>query len=136
MKTTLKTIGELTHNPLKIRKSKHKWIDKIKHDNTPYEQFDSYFDGYRAGCLLIELYYSVGNQTISQIINTWSHNTENNTENYIRYICVYTGLFPHEHIMLSNRLVKSILKAMCMYENGKALRFDILDILVNDLFAI
>lgn len=76
------------NNPFNIKRSSHNWIGKL---NTPtdrtFEQFKTLEYGLRAGMKLLLTYISRGYDTPVKIISRFAPTTENNTKNYIDFVC-------------------------------------------------
>ena len=61
--------------------------ESAKNDNS-FEEFETIAYGYRALIKLLQNYRKVhGCQTISDFINRWAPETENNTSGYIKRVC-------------------------------------------------
>ena len=72
----------------------------------------------RAGAyLLMRSYRRAGIWTIENVISRWAPKTENNTENYIKFVCKMTGLSRTMQLVFDNDYA-SILAAMEIMENG------------------
>ena len=72
----------------------------------------------RAGAyLLMRSYRKAGCKTIESVISRWAPKTENDTENYIKFVCKMTGLSRTMQLVFDNDYA-SILAAMEIIENG------------------
>lgn len=72
----------------------------------------------RAGAyLLMRSYRRAGVTTIEDVISRWAPKTENDTENYIKFVCKRTGFSRTMQLVFDNDYA-SILAAMEIIENG------------------
>jgi hypothetical protein len=75
--------------------------------------------GIRAAVKVLHSYQRRGIVTVRQTISTWAPTAENNTENYIGFVCRKAGVLPETRINLDDRdQVIAILKAMVLMECG------------------
>lgn len=83
----MKTRGLRNNNPFNIRKSKSRWIGKIKGTDKDFETFDTVQHGYRAGLLLLANYYKKYKlHSYGAILRRFAPATENNLANYESFI--------------------------------------------------
>lgn len=72
----------------------------------------------RAGAyLLMRSYRKADCKTIERVISRWAPKSENDTENYIKFVCKMTGLSRTMQLVFDNDYA-SILAAMEIIENG------------------
>lgn len=72
----------------------------------------------RAGAyLLMRSYRKAGCKTIESVISRWAPKSENDTENYIKFVCKMTGFSRNMRLVFDNDYA-SILAAMEIIENG------------------
>ena len=72
----------------------------------------------RAGAyLLMRSYRKAACKTIEKVISRWAPKSENDTENYIKFVCKMTGLSRTMQLVFDNDYA-SILAAMEIIENG------------------
>ncbi len=128
---TTRPRGIRNNNPLNLRCSSSPWKGKalVNNDGT-FEQFISMYYGFRAAILTIETYIlKHGCNTIRQIVTRWAPANENNTENYIRYVCNVTHIGGNEPLSNFDGRLKDIVAAMAQMESGREITdyFDSLD---------
>jgi hypothetical protein len=87
------------NNPFNIRNNHlNKWQGKIN-SNEPFEKFETLDHGIRAGIKLLMNYQSnYGLMTIEDIVYRFAPPFENDTENYINWMCKNTG-FDRNHLI-------------------------------------
>lgn len=119
--TTL-PLGYRNNNPLNIRiNPKNDWQGKVLvNTDRKFEQFISMPYGYRAAIKLIRYYISeYACDTVAKIITRWAPPEENNTEEYISFVCKQSGLQPNTKIGLNSKdAIKKMVYAMSIFENG------------------
>lgn len=116
------------NNPLNIRSTKTKWNgETTKVDNVGFEQFDTIESGLRAALINIRTYLKRGINTPKTIISTWAPESENPTNNYIKFVCDKGGLKPDQKITFSNADMKKLVIPMSRFEQGK-------DVISEDMF--
>lgn len=72
----------------------------------------------RAGAyLLMRSYRKADCKTIESVISRWAPKSENDTENYIKFVCKMTGLSRAMRLVFDNDYA-SLLAAMEIIENG------------------
>ena len=77
--------------------------------------------GIRAAVKVLQSYQKRGIVTVRQTISSWAPSSENDTENYIQFVCREAGVLPETRINLDDRdQVIAILKAMVLMECGPA----------------
>lgn len=97
----MKTRGLRNNNPFNIRKSKSRWIGKIKGTDKEFETFDTLEHGYRAGLILLSNYYKKYKlHSYGSILNRFAPSSENNLDNYKSYIYSHCHILPDEYISL------------------------------------
>lgn len=109
------------NNPLNIRDSKaNKWVGEVAH-NGAFEAFESPIFCYRAGAKLIRNYAKkYGCNTIRKIISRYAPNSENDTENYIKFVAQNMSYSSEIKLNLDNTdVMVSLLAALSRMESGK-----------------
>lgn len=101
------------NNPFNLRNSdRYAWQGEIGTDYQGFVIFDTLDNGVRAGIKnLINGYFSKG-LTIRQMITKYAPPTENNTENYIKYVAKPFGKDSHVPLSVQDKktVVERILK--------------------------
>lgn len=113
--------GLLNCNPGNIEISNEKWQGEvIPGRDTRFKQFQNMAYGYRAIFRLINTYYTKYHlKTVSGIINRWAPPCENNTANYIDFVCKASGLAPNEEFSIYDKAkLIAIVSAISHMENG------------------
>lgn len=133
--------GIRNNNPFNIKKSHHDWLGKKQDGADPtFEQFDTLELGVRAGLKLLTTYINRGYDTPEKIIKRFAPTSENNTENYIDFIC-YAGqgrIYINRTKRITNRLVLcTIASRMLRYENSlNMVELDNLKLTTKDLLDV
>lgn len=98
------TRGVRNNNPLNIRIG-NTWLGEVpKPTETAFEQFVSVEYGLRAAfCILRRYIKRYGHNTVAKIIRTWAPANENNTQQYINYVCAQMKIGPDDIISYSDR---------------------------------
>lgn len=113
-----KTRGLRNNNPFNIRKSKSRWLGKIKGSDKEFETFDSMEHGYRAGLKLLSTYYKKYKlHSYRVILQRFAPISENNLADYEYYIFAYTRIKPDAFITL-NTLLWKIAPRIAKYESA------------------
>lgn len=101
------TRGLRNKNPFNIRKSKSRWLGKIKGTDKDFETFDSLEHGYRAGLIILKTYYTKYKlHTIFDIINRFAPSSENDISKYVEFLSDRTFILPREPISLADLLIR------------------------------
>ena len=120
------TLGLRNNNPLNIRRGKSHWIGEIPQSSSPsrggregssFVQFRTIEFGLRAAFCLLRTYstkYKLN--CIRDIISRWAPPTENDTEQYIRNVCQWTGFGGNER--LTEDQWPALVRAMARQECG------------------
>lgn len=87
MKEKTETIASKCNNPLNIRYNVHNQWKGQTGQYKGFCVFSSNAYGIRAGFKILGTYIRNGINTIEEIISRWAPPSENNTENYIRFVC-------------------------------------------------
>ena len=104
------------NNPLNLRAGKSRWIGAKISEEGSFVTFHSVVFGYRAAWKLLGNYHRFyGLHTLKQVINRWAPPSENNTEQYIRNVCLWTGFGGRQHLTESDwpLLVKAMARQEC-----------------------
>lgn len=112
------------NNPLNLRSSVNKWKGEVTSSNDEFEVFESWVFGLRAGMKNMKTQIERGNDTIAKLVNVWAPPTENETENYIRYVCEKSGIDRDTKISFSLPFIQPITNAMVKMESGQDLKAD------------
>lgn len=111
--------GIRNNNPLNIEwNSVNNWVGQTGSDGR-FAIFDKPEHGIRAAAKILKTYAGRGVLTIEQIIGTWAPATENNVENYVKFIEQKTGKNRREAIVKEFGDYVPMLAAMIHFENGK-----------------
>lgn len=86
-------LNERNNNPCNLRVGGKKFIGEIGEEKG-FRKFDSMRNGYRAAFKTLITYRKNNFRTIEEIITRWAPPVENNTHEYIRFICRKTGIGP------------------------------------------
>ena len=113
--------GLRNNNPLNIRLSSDRWQGQIAPSSSPrgekvFCQFISVEWGLRAAfCLLRTYAIKYRLCSVRDIISRWAPPSENNTQDYIRHVCLMTGFGGNQRLMKKDwpRLVKAMAKMEC-----------------------
>jgi len=113
---------EQTNNPLNIRfTTANHW----KGQTSSYHGFVVFKNtdyGYRAAYVLLCAYIRKGYDTIRAIVSRYAPPSENDTENYIKYVCSETMISPDAKLKTETQYdywtLLLIIAAMARMENG------------------
>lgn len=116
------TLAEINNNPLNIRYNpQNQWRGQTG-QNKGFCVFKNNAFGFRAGFIILGNYIKNGINTIEQIISRWAPPSENNTENYIRFIeneCIIPRNLVLTDMNIHDYWTKIIiLQAMAQMESG------------------
>lgn len=113
--------GLRNNNPLNIRRNKTKWqgLAEVQNDES-FFTFIAPEWGYRAAIRMLQTYKRVhGLTTIRQWISRWAPPAENNTEDYIYFVCSRAGMPENAEPNIENKVVMcNLVAAMSYMENG------------------
>lgn len=113
--------GLSNNNPGNIRISETKYKGEIQPSkDKAFKQFETMAYGYRAMFMLLYTYQKRhGLRTIRQMISRWAPPTENFTENYIRYVALWSEIGADTRFdTLTKSTMVPIVAAMSRMENG------------------
>lgn len=117
------TIAELCNNPLNIRfNPANQWQGQQGCSQQGFCIFKNIAYGFRAAYVLLSNYIKNDYNTIEKIINRWAPPSENNTKEYIRFVCDDCILDPDE--LLFNKSIHDywtlimIIRALAKMESG------------------
>lgn len=112
--------GMRNNNPGNIRVGSSPWQGKIptsQNTDGAFEQFTTYAYGIRA---MIKNLLGYNLNTIRDIIYRWAPpGDNNNTEQYIDFVALKTGLSPTQPLNLDKNTLRKIVTAMAEMENGR-----------------
>ena len=127
LNTNLPTRGERNNNPGNIDRNTIKWVGMsgIQADSR-FCSFTTPAYGIRAIGKLVTNYYRMYKlNTIAKIINRWAPVVENNTDAYIKAVCLACNLNKDDLIsILTPALLMLIVKAIITHENGRCIYTD------------
>lgn len=113
-----KAIGYRINNPLNIRYSTaNNWKGQTG-EQSGFCVFDSPENGLRAAMVNLKSYRKKGVITIGDIISRWAPPTENNTQNYIDFVCKKLGAAASYEVEQTATEYIELLQAMCIMEIG------------------
>lgn len=111
------TIGEKCNNPLNIRyEINNHWLGQTG-QLSGFVRFKDQVWGVRAACVLLKNYRKKGVVTVEDIITRWAPPSENDTENYIRFVCSQTGLYRNSKVD-NIHFISGVILAMIKMETG------------------
>lgn len=117
--------GIRNNNPLNIRKGSSWKGERPVQTDQAFEEFVSMEWGIRAGIKLIRNHITGFNgkrppaNTIKKLISVWAPVTENNTEAYVRTVCLQTAIGRNDLLHASDRRsIIAIARAMAYVECG------------------
>ena len=111
----------MNNNPLNIRAGKSKWLGQVLPQRGSGEgafcHFQSMEYGIRAAFCLFRTYATKYRlNCVKDIITRWAPPSENDTQNYIRHVCVLTGFGGNQR--LTEKDWPRLVKAMAKMESG------------------
>ena len=111
----------MNNNPLNIRAGKSKWLGQVLPQRGSGEgafcHFQSMEYGIRAAFCLLRTYATKYRlNCVKDIITRWAPPSENDTQNYIRHVCVLTGFGGNQR--LTEKDWPRLIKAMAKMESG------------------
>ena len=113
-----KAIGYRINNPLNIRySSANNWKGQ-QGEQSGFCVFDTPENGIRAAMVNLKSYRKKGVITIGDIISRWAPPTENNTQNYIEFVCNKLGAAASYEVEQTAADYIALLQAMCIMEIG------------------
>lgn len=115
---TNNAIGYKNNNPLNIRySSRNNWIGQIG-ERSGFCVFDTPTNGIRAAMVNLKSYRKSGYVTIADIVSRWAPPTENDTANYIDFVCKKLQRNQSDEIAQTSADYIALLQAMCIMEIG------------------
>ena len=113
-----KAIGFRINNPLNIRySSANNWKGQTG-QQSGFCVFDTPENGIRAAMVNLKSYRKQGVVTIGDIVSRWAPPTENNTQNYIDFVCKKLGANISDEVEQDAQSYIALLQAMCIMEIG------------------
>ncbi len=113
-----KAIGYRINNPLNIRYfTGNNWKGQTG-QQSGFCVFDTPENGIRAAMVNLKSYRKLGVVTIGDIISRWAPPTENNTQNYIDFVCKKLGANISDEVGQDEESYVALLQAMCIVEIG------------------
>lgn len=113
-----KAIGYRINNPLNIRYSTANNWKGQQGEQSGFCVFDTPENGLRAAMVNLKSYRKKGVVTIGDIISRWAPPTENNTQNYIDFVCKKLGVSASYEVEQTESEYIALLQAMCIMEIG------------------
>ncbi|MEZ8167941.1 MULTISPECIES: virion protein [unclassified Vibrio] len=115
--------GVRNNNPLNIRESKGdttQWKGEALLDSDKaFEEFKNPAFGFRAGARVLRSYERQGFCTLSEMINRFAPDHENDTDHYIKFVSQKTGITPNQRVNVNdNDELAKLLHAMSRLEVG------------------
>lgn len=106
------------NNPANIRYSYiNKWKGQLHPDNG-FCTFESLDYGLRALVVLLRGYIKRGFDTPEKIISRFAPSSENNTDNYIRFVCQFLHIESDTKIKYNSNLFYFLCVAICKFETN------------------
>ena len=126
---------KLNNNPLNIRAGKSKWLGQVLPQRGSGEgafcHFESMEYGIRAAFCLLRTYATKYRlNCVKDIITRWAPPSENDTQSYIRHVCVLTGFGGNQR--LTEKDWPRLIKAMARMESD----MDLDDELIQRAFKL
>ncbi len=118
--------GLRNNNAGNIRLSKTRYLGEVvPSTDKAFKQFKTPAWGYRAIFVLLDSYSRKGFITLRQMIARYAPASENNTENYIRYVAQNAVVSPEAPLDVNDRNVMIlVVAAISRMENGIAADMD------------
>jgi hypothetical protein len=117
------TRGIRNNNPLNIRLSMDKWQGQVlpsPNGEGTFCQFQTMEYGIRAAFCLLRTYATKYRlNSVRDIITRWAPPSENDTQRYIRHVCILTGFGGNQR--LTKKDWPRLVKAMAKIESGAEL---------------
>ncbi len=112
--------GIRNNNAGNIRLSKTRYLGEVlPSSDKAFKQFKTMAWGYRAIFVLLDSYSRKGFITLRQMITRYAPASENNTENYIRYVAQNAVVSPEAPLDVNDRNVMIlVVAAISRMENG------------------
>lgn len=97
------------------------WIGEVECDDSRFSCFENVYYGYRALAKTLLTYQDKHKLvTIRQMINRYAPTSENQTSDYIKFVCSYLAYSPDEPINLRDiDNLRGLMAAITVYENGR-----------------
>lgn len=117
--TRKKPRGIRNNNPLNIRVG-NSWRGEVEHPTDHvFEQFQEMRYGVRAAFKILKNYITRHKlDTISKIVKRWAPANENDTEAYIKQVCLLADRKRGEKLEFKKEDMIPLFKGMCFVENG------------------
>ena len=113
--------GIRNNNPLNIRVGKDKWKGQVlpqrgSGEGAVFCQFQSMEYGIRAAFCILRTYATKYRlSSVRDIITRWAPPSENDTQSYIRHVCMMTGFGGNQRLTEKDwpKLIKAMAKIEC-----------------------
>lgn len=112
--------GIRNNNPLNIRIG-NVWLGEVANPTDPeFEQFVNMKYGLRAAFILLRRYINhYRRNTVPMILAAWAPSSENNTTNYIDFVCRSCAITPTQILTYEDKdTMCKLVYAMAHYETG------------------
>lgn len=122
--------GIRNNNPLNIRHNRNnRWQGTYEQQTDPeFVRFASMQFGIRAGFIILRNYIKLGHKDVASIISRWAPSKENDTEAYIRHVCVMALLSPFQPIAFEDKpTMVALVSAMIRVECGRPVNKSIIE---------
>lgn len=121
------------NNPFNIRYSyRNQWLGLVE-VNPVTNGFCNFIDksyGIRAACyLLLRSYRMKGVDTIDSIIRRFAPPSENNTDKYIKFVSINSGVYMPYAKLVSVKQYSKVLHAMSIFEGNRVSYEDIIQVI-------
>lgn len=120
--------GIRNNNPLNIRIG-NVWLGEVANPTDPdFEQFVNMKYGLRAAFILLRRYINhYHRNTVPMILAAWAPSCENNTTNYIDFVCRSCAITPTQVLTYEDKVTMCrLVRAMAHYETGTELNESII----------
>lgn len=112
------TRGLRNNNPFNIKRGE-KWQGAVPaglETDKVFVQFTDISYGVRAAIKILRSYQRQGMVSVASIINRWAPPSENNTNGYVSFICLHSGLTPYA--TLSKTQYLKLMQQMAVWESN------------------
>lgn len=110
--------GIRNNNPGNIRLTNDQWLGMRAVQKDPdFVQFEAPEFGFRAMARVLRNYQRRGLTTIREIISTYAPESENATENYVRFVSDRLNISPEVSLELETVLI-DLIETIILFENG------------------
>ena len=112
--------GVRNNNPLNIEHNDNNHWQGLRGDDGRFVIFSDPIYGFRAAARVLRSYHRQGFITLSQMINRFAPNHENNTEQYIQSVSEWASIGKNERVNVNdNEQLARLLHSMARMEVGQ-----------------